>query len=222
MTTTPTHPRLRVMTYNIKGLQVSRADAIAVVRAAAPDVLGVQEPTRGLLGWWRMWRFARAVGMRAVVSGGGARTTALLVGPGRSVTGRFAVGLPNLSGRTRRGVAIATVDGIRFVVVHLSLVRDERARHLSDLLTHHVPTTRAVVLGDLNEPPGGPTWTTLARALVDVDPTGDPTFPADEPRQRIDAVQLTPDLTAGSPRVLSDPAVLRGSDHRPLVVDVWP
>ena len=108
------------------------------MRAAAPDVLGVQEPPRGLLGWCRMWRFARDVGMRAVVNGRGARTTALLVAPGRSVTGRAAVRLPNLSGRTRRGVAVATVDGIRFVVVHLSLVRDERAAHLSDLLVHHV------------------------------------------------------------------------------------
>ena len=32
------------MTYNVKGLQLSRPDAVAVVRAAAPDVLGLQEP----------------------------------------------------------------------------------------------------------------------------------------------------------------------------------
>ncbi|GEK20078.1 endonuclease/exonuclease/phosphatase family protein [Cellulomonas xylanilytica] len=213
--------RLRVMTYNVKGLQVSRPDAVAVVRAAAPDVLGVQEPTRGLLGWWRMWLFARAVGMRAVVNGRGARTTALLVAPGRAVTAHSAVRLPNLSGRTRRGAAVATVDGIRFVVVHLSLVRDERAAHLADLLAHHVPTTRTVVLGDLNEAPGGPTWASLTRLLTDADPTGGPTFPAVEPKQRIDAILTTRDLTAGSPRVLSDPSALRGSDHRPLLVDLY-
>ena len=220
MTTAPDRPRLRVMTYNVKGLQLSRTDVVAVVRAAAPDVLGLQEPPRGLLGWFRTWRFARDVGMRAVVNGRGARTTALLVGAGRSVTSPSAVRLPNLSGRTDRGVAVATVDGIRFVVIHLSLVRDERAAHLSDLLVHHVPTVRTVVLGDLNEPPGGPTWSSLTTVLVDVDPLGDPTFPAIEPRQRIDAILRSPDLTTGTARVPSGPPAQVGSDHRPLVVDL--
>ena len=215
-----TSDRLRVMTYNVKGLHVSRPDAVAVVRAAAPDVLGIQEPPRGLLGRWRMRRFARDVGMRAVVNGRGARTTALLVAPGRAVSGSSALRLPNLSGRTRRGVAVATVDGIRFVVVHLSLVRDERAAHLSDLLRDHVPASRTVVLGDLNELPGGATWTSLTGVLVDADPTGDPTFPAVDPQHRIDAILTTHDLTADAPRVLADPATQRGSDHRPLVVDL--
>ncbi|GEL96811.1 endonuclease/exonuclease/phosphatase family protein [Cellulomonas terrae] len=216
----PTADRLRVMTYNVKGLHLSRPDVVAVVRAAAPDVLGVQEPPRGLLGWLRTWRFARDVGMRAVVNGRGARTTALLVAHGRSVTGRSSVRLPNLSGRTNRGIAVATVDGIRFVVVHLSLVRDERAAHLSEVLVDHVATMRTVVLGDLNEPPGGPTWTSLTTVLVDVDPQGDPTFPAIEPRQRIDAILRSPDLATGTARVPSGQPVQVGSDHRPVVVDL--
>ena len=220
MTTVPDRARLRVMTYNVKGLQLSRTDVVDVVRAAAPDVLGLQEPPRGLLGWFRTWRFARDVGMRAVVNGRGARTTALLVAPGRSVSDHSAVPLPDLSGRTRRGVAVATVDGIRFVVVHLSLVRDERAAHLSDLLVHHVPTARTVVLGDLNEAPGGPAWTSLTTVLVDADPEGDPTFPAIEPRQRIDAIFTSPDLTTGTAQVLSSRPAQHGSDHRPLVVEL--
>ena len=40
MTTPATAGRLRVMTYNVKGLQLSRPDVVDVVRAAAPDVLG--------------------------------------------------------------------------------------------------------------------------------------------------------------------------------------
>ncbi|MDQ0375197.1 endonuclease/exonuclease/phosphatase family protein [Cellulomonas humilata] len=220
MTTEPDRARLRVMTYNVKGLQLSRPDVVAVVRAAAPDVLGVQEPPRGPLGWCRTWKFAHDVGMRAVVNGRGARTTALLVARGRSVTGHAAVRLPNLSGRTGRGVAVATVDGIRFVVLHLSLVRDERAAHLSDLLVHHVPTTRTVVLGDLNEPPGGPAWTSLTSVLVDVDPMGDPTFSAIEPRLRIDAILRSPDLVSGTARVPSGQPAQVGSDHRPVVVDL--
>ena len=38
MTTAPDRARLRVMTYNVKGLQLSRPDVVDVVRAAAPDV----------------------------------------------------------------------------------------------------------------------------------------------------------------------------------------
>jgi endonuclease/exonuclease/phosphatase family metal-dependent hydrolase len=207
------------MTYNVKGLQLSRPDVVAVVRAARPDVLGVQEPPRGLLGRWRMWRFARDVGMRTVVNGQGARTTALLVAPLRSVSGPRALRLPNLSGRTRRGVAVATVDGIRFVVVHLSLVRDERAAHLSDIL-RVLPATRTVVLGDLNEPPDGPTWAMLTGVLVDADPAGGPTFPAVEPQHRIDAVLTTADLLVGPATILAGREVLHGSDHRPLLVEV--
>jgi endonuclease/exonuclease/phosphatase family metal-dependent hydrolase len=208
------------MTYNVKGLQLSRTDVVAVIRAAAPDVLGLQEPPRGLLGWFRTWRLARDVGMRAVVNGGGARTTALLTARGRTVTDSAGVRLPNLSGRTARGIAVATVDGIRFVVVHLSLVRRERAAHLAGILRDHVPGVRTVVLGDLNEQPGGATWSSLTGVLVDADPTGGPTFPATEPAQRIDAVLTTRDLTVVSARVVGEHPVLRGSDHRPLVVDL--
>lgn len=215
-------PRLRVMTYNIKGLHLSRPDVVAVVRAAAPDVLAVQEPPRGVLGRWRLARFGRAAGLRAVVNGRGARTTALLVAPGRQVSDARALRLSWRPGTTRRGVSVATVDGIRFVVVHLSLVRDERAEHLSDVLRDHVPTARTVVLGDLNELPDGPAWARLTGVLVDTAPTGGPTFPAVEPHQRIDAILVTPDLTFSAPRVLEGPEVLVASDHRPLVVDLTP
>jgi endonuclease/exonuclease/phosphatase family metal-dependent hydrolase len=104
--------------------------------------------------------------------------------------------------------------------VHLSLVRDERASHLSDVLRDHVPSTRTVVLGDLNELPGGPTWTTLSGVLVDADPEGDPTFPAVDALHRIDAIFTSRDLSVGPARVLADPPALRGSDHRPLVAGV--
>jgi endonuclease/exonuclease/phosphatase family metal-dependent hydrolase len=211
---------LRVMTYNIKGLHLSGADAVAVVRAAAPDVLAVQEPPRGLLGRLRVARFARAAGLRTVVNGRGARTTALLVAPGLTVSDAGAVRLSWTPGTTRRGVAVATVEGVRFVVVHLSLVRDERAEHLSDVLRDHVPTVRTVVLGDLNELPDGPAWVRLTGVLVDTAPTGDPTFPSVQPTQRIDAILVTPDLTFSAPRVLSGPEVHAASDHRPLVVEL--
>jgi endonuclease/exonuclease/phosphatase family metal-dependent hydrolase len=208
------------MTYNVKGLKLSRQDVVAVVRAEAPDVLAVQEPTRWPFGRLRMQRFARDVGMRMVVNGGGARTTALLVAPGHLVVNPHPIMLPRLSGRTRRGIAVATVDGIGFVNFHLSLVRDERAAHLSDILRDHVPATRAVVLGDLNERPYGPAWTSLTALLVDAGPLVSPTFPAIEPRHRIDAIFTTPDLRTENAQVPSDRPAQLGSDHRPVVVDV--
>ncbi|WP_456844422.1 endonuclease/exonuclease/phosphatase family protein [Cellulomonas sp. P5_C6] len=211
---------MRVMTYNLKCLHLSAPAAAAVVRAAAPDVLAVQEPPRGLLGRRRLARFARAVGLRPVVNGHGARTTALLVAPALRVSGAGAVRLSWRPGTTRRGVSVATVEGIRFVVVHLSLVRVERAAHLAVVLRDHVPASRTVVLGDLNELPDGPAWAALTAVLVDADPSGGPTFPAVEPRQRIDAILASPDLVTSSPTIPSDPAVLHASDHRPLIVDL--
>src|SRR3954447_11171609 len=140
---------MRVMTYNLKGLHLSQAAAIEVVREHAPDVLGVQEPPRGLFGVARMRRFGSAVGMVPVVSGDGARTTALLVRPGlpvssprairlpwrpRPTTSARAIRLPWPPGAPRRGAAVAVVAGVTVVVVHLSLVRTERAQHLELLL----------------------------------------------------------------------------------------
>ena len=211
---------MRVMTYNLKGLHLSAHAAAAVVRDAAPDVLAVQEPPRGLRGRRRMRRFAAAVGLVAVVNGRGARTTALLVRPGLAVDGARAVRLSWRPGRTRRGVSTASVDGVTFVSVHLSLVRVERAAHLERLLDEVVPQTRAIVLGDLNEQPNGPAWARLADHLAAIAVDTGPTFPAIAPRQRIDAVLATPDLNVVGAQVPDGPAVERGSDHRPIVVDL--
>ncbi|WP_034610256.1 endonuclease/exonuclease/phosphatase family protein [Cellulomonas sp. URHD0024] len=210
---------MRVMTYNLKGLHMSARAAATVVRSAEPDVLAVQEPPRGLFGRARMRRFGRAVGMEPVVSGHGARTTALLVRD-LPVQSAHAIRLSWRPGRTRRGVAVAQVDGITFVVVHFSLVSAERAAHLDRLLASVVPTARTVVLGDLNEQPAGSVWTRLTAHLgAPAAPTG-PTFPSSGARQRIDAVFATPDLVVGPATVLDGPAVDAGSDHRPIVVDL--
>lgn len=168
-------PVLRVMTYNLKGLKLDAPAAAAVVRAADPDVVGVQEPPRGPLGRWLLRRFARDAGLRVAVGHGGARTTALLVSPraGRVEDAR-AVRLPWFGPRerrtawTRRGYALATVDGVRVVSVHLSLDRLERARHLSRILAEVEATPGpCVVVGDLNEQPGGETWGRLGALLQD-------------------------------------------------------
>ncbi|WP_258725977.1 endonuclease/exonuclease/phosphatase family protein [Cellulomonas sp. NS3] len=247
-------PVLRVMTYNLKGLKLDAAAAAAVVRAADPDVVGVQEPPRGPLGRWRLRRFARDAGLRVVVGHGGARTTALLVSPraGRVEDAR-AVRLPWFGARerrtawTRRGYALATVDGVRVVSVHLSLDRLERARHLGRILAEVEATPGpCVVVGDLNEQPGGETWGRLGALLRDAhvaaahddggeapgpggvagrgsgSVAGEParTFSAVRPRRRIDAVLASADLVPRGARVPDDDAARRASDHLPIVAEL--
>ncbi|MBO9555444.1 endonuclease/exonuclease/phosphatase family protein [Cellulomonas sp.] len=220
-----TDGRLRLMTYNVKGLKLDRFAAAEVVRAQRPDVLALQEPPRGLAGRWRLRRFAAATDLVAVVNGRGARTTALLVAPGHTVAEARPMRLPWRTGTTRRGVSVASVDGVRVVVVHLSLHRVERAEHLERVVVATVPEPAAsgpptVLLGDLNELPGGPAWLRLGQVLTDVAPDGDPTFPAATPRKRIDAVLVSADLAVENVLVPDGDAVRRGSDHRPVVVDL--
>ncbi|MBB2922396.1 endonuclease/exonuclease/phosphatase family protein [Cellulomonas cellasea] len=247
-------PVLRVMTYNLKGLKLDAAAAAAVVRAADPDVVGVQEPPRGPLGRWRLRRFARDAGLRVAVGHGGARTTALLVSPRAArVEDARAVRLPWFGPRerrtawTRRGYALATVDGVRVVSVHLSLDRLERARHLSRILAEVEATPGpCVVVGDLNEQPGGETWGRLGTLLRDAHVAavhddarealgvegaagrasgGSPaeparTFSAVRPRRRIDAVLASPDLVPRGARVPDDDVARRASDHLPIVAEL--
>ena len=237
-------PVLRVMTYNLKGLQLDAAAAAAVVRAADPDVVGVQEPPRGPLGRWRLRRFARDAGLRVAVGHGGARTTALLVAPrAANVQDARAVRLPWFGPRerrtawTRRGYSVATVDGVRVVSVHLSLDRLERARHLTRILAEVRATEGpCVVVGDLNEQPGGETWGRLGAllrdahgdasggaggaALSDGRPEPARTFSAVRPRRRIDAVLASPGLVPLGARVPDGDAARRASDHLPVVVEL--
>ncbi|MGO1318002.1 MAG: endonuclease/exonuclease/phosphatase family protein [Cellulomonadaceae bacterium] len=67
------------MSYNLKSLQLDEDAAARVIRSAAPDVVCVQEAVRWLRGPRRTARFARRVGMTAVVSCFAARGTAVFV-----------------------------------------------------------------------------------------------------------------------------------------------
>lgn len=219
---------LRVMSYNLQRLTADPRAAVAVVRAADPDVLGVQEPPRTAWGRARLRRFARAAGLQVVLAGRGARTTALLAAPRLGPADDVEVLRLRWRGTrlvrrwwARRGVVVASFAGLRVVVVHLALDPAERLRHADEILDHLAgrpgPT---VLLGDLNEPPSGPVWARFAPALSDADPTGDLTFPAHRPQHRIDAVLVSPDVTVRSFRVPTGEAERRGSDHLPVVADV--
>lgn len=214
---------LRVMTYNVRQLRGDRAAVVEVLRSCRPDVVALQEPPRGPGGRLRLRRLAEGAGLVPVVSGGGARTTAVLVRPELSVTLARSLRLPWRPGRTRRGLAIADVEGVRVISIHLGLVAAERSRHLVRLMPVVWAAAGAgcIVAGDLNEAPGGSTWRRLALELRDLAPGAGPTFPASAAARRIDAVLGTGGLVASGARVADDEVARRASDHLPVVVDVW-
>lgn len=213
---------LRVLTFNVRGLKDDRAAVVEVLRSAAPDVVALQEPPRGPSGRSKLRALAHDAGLVVAVGGGGARTTALLVRPGLPVTGARGKRLTWRPGRTRRGLAVADVCGVRVISTHLSLVPSERARHLIRLLLLVRATEGAgcVVAGDLNEEPGGPSWRRLGQHLRDTTAASGPTFTARNPRRRLDAVLASTGLVPSGGRRIDDDVARRASDHLPVVVDL--
>lgn len=247
-----------VMTYNLKGLGRDVEALVRVIREVSPDVLGVQEPARWWWGGRRLRALADAAGMRVVVARRGARTTALLVREDRvlQVEAAQARRLPWWGRRrrgtrwpTRRGYCSLELAGMTVHSVHLAVDPWERARHVARVAegVRRRGADRAVVLADLNEPPGGPAWrclqaegladaaTTAARpsvvALAPGAATGAadagapgavpeselPTFSTDRPRRRIDAVLVGAGLRVERSWVVAGPDARRASDHFPVV-----
>ncbi|ASU83327.1 endonuclease/exonuclease/phosphatase [Nocardiopsis gilva YIM 90087] len=227
---------LRVLSYNVRAL---RDDAKAVGRAIAacePDVVCLQEAPR-LLGWrWRRRALARGCGLVAAVNrrAGG---LAILIRPAVRVLHaehRLLRRYPRLH---RRALSLAVLDvGGRLVVVgctHLDLDDHARSRHAQEVLAHLTATAArhcapAVLAGDINCTPDGPAWRLLASELCDTGaeaPRGEKlTFPARQPRARIDGVFVSRELTVcgtGVPVDLVPPADLAAaSDHRPVLAEI--
>jgi endonuclease/exonuclease/phosphatase family metal-dependent hydrolase len=76
-----------------------------------------------------------------------------------------------------------------------------------------------VVAGDLNEPENSPAWQVFARVVGDPRPGAAPTFPAQAPHGRIDAILVSRGLEAltydDGGADLAD--VRRASDHLPVI-----
>jgi endonuclease/exonuclease/phosphatase family metal-dependent hydrolase len=217
---------VRVMTYNI--WQGGRAGEPLgeVVRAAAPDVLLVNECPKTPFIWrWQCRRLAESWGMEYVTGGRSAGSNMIVVRPGVTVEAAYSTTIPQPLFQPRRGVAAArlTVDGARLGVVscHLSLDPERRRREVERVLEVSAPLRgNVVVAGDLNERPRGASWRTLVASGF-ADPGSDAwlTFPAVAPVKRIDAL-----LVSGPAKVLrhGDPGIdlalqERASDHRAVL-----
>jgi endonuclease/exonuclease/phosphatase family metal-dependent hydrolase len=120
--------------------------------------------------------------------------------------------------------AIIDVAGVRTRVLntHLDYRADPRVRkrQVDDMLNYlGTAPTRTIVCGDLNAGPVAPELQPLFSRLHDAwSSTSDSgfTYPADEPKKRIDYVLTTSDLRVRGTRVVTTLA----SDHRPVVTDL--
>nr|WP_130332802.1 endonuclease/exonuclease/phosphatase family protein [Micromonospora kangleipakensis] len=92
-----------------------------------------------------------------------------------------------------------------------------QARHVAAFATRYAAGRPLVLAGDLNTEPGEPAFTEfthagLLDALASARPL--PTSPADDPREQIDHVFVSPGVTAAD--VLAPPGT--ASDHLPVAV----
>ena len=185
--------RLRVGTWNVRGLRGGVTAVASAVRAEELDLLLVQEsgPRRRLralgdrLGWivcTDPWAFPRRRVKNAVL----VRTS--LVGGVHSRLHRFR----RSSLLYPRGALIADLDeNLTATSIHLGLAGPERGRHIREFLRlEEVRPGTTILGGDLNAQPdqGGPStlaaWATDCWAAVGEGPGL--TFPSDAPTARID------------------------------------
>jgi endonuclease/exonuclease/phosphatase family metal-dependent hydrolase len=227
---------VRVQSYNVRSLRDDPAAVARVVRALAPDGLCLQEVPR--FGAWRLRRrrLADACGMR-IAAGRRACGLAVLTAPGvRRVSREFHLLTPDPD-LHRRALAMAVLekDGTRLIAActHLDLKKDPRRRHVEEILAHlDRARTRydapVVLAGDINEEPGGASWTRLTEHFRDAYETapagGELTFSSRNPTRRIDAVFTDPAIRIKAAGVPADEAIARdypaATDHRPLTADL--
>ncbi|MBQ0976823.1 MULTISPECIES: endonuclease/exonuclease/phosphatase family protein [Micromonospora] len=132
-----------------------------------------------------------------------------------------AVGAP--TGAQALAVTLDLGDGVRTAVVSTHLQPPPgrgpvvQARAVADFATRYAAGRPLVVAGDLNTEPGDEAYTEFTDAgLTDAFATARPlaTSPADDPRQQIDHIFVSPGLTPGDPVAPRSTA----SDHLPVAV----
>ncbi|WP_405714827.1 MULTISPECIES: endonuclease/exonuclease/phosphatase family protein [unclassified Streptomyces] len=99
--------------------------------------------------------------------------------------------------------------------LRIAQVADTRRIMAEDRVSERRPV-RQILLGDFNAAPAAPELAPLWQELDDVEPGG-PTYPAQDPVQRIDYVAVSKDTVR-----VRDAAVAEtlASDHRPVVADL--
>ncbi|WNI30465.1 endonuclease/exonuclease/phosphatase family protein [Streptomyces sp. ITFR-6] len=99
--------------------------------------------------------------------------------------------------------------------VRIAQVADTRRIMAEDRKEERGPV-RQILLGDFNAAPAAPELAPLWEELTDVEP-GAPTFPAEDPVQRIDYVAVSRDTVRVRGAAVAETLA---SDHRPVVADL--
>jgi endonuclease/exonuclease/phosphatase family metal-dependent hydrolase len=224
---------LRLMTYNVRALRGDPDAVVRAIRAAAPDVVCLQEAPRFLR--WRSHAaaLARRAGLLVVTGGRPAGGNLLLSSLAVDLHASWDVRFSVEPGLHRRGAAVALLSrgGRRFAVAgtHLDVREGPRQRHIEELEQAIAalvpPATPTVVAGDMNARPGSATWAALSRTRIDVAAqaaarTG--AVPADtstaaDPYQRIDGIFAGPGILVESCEAPRTADTARASDHLPVL-----
>jgi endonuclease/exonuclease/phosphatase family metal-dependent hydrolase len=220
-----------VLSYNIRSLRDDRAAVVRVIRAARPDVVCIQEAPK----WWRSRArcadLARRCDLVVITGGGnGSGHNLLMCTYAVDVHESREALLSRRFGLHLRGVAsaVCSLGGARFAVAgtHLDLDPAERLRHVPELCSalEWVGDAPLVLAADVNETPDGAAWKAISERLVDVAAAasaGDRgTYSAVSGRRRIDGVFADRRLRPLAATVPEGEDVRRGSDHRPVLVEL--
>ncbi|HEU4425452.1 MAG TPA: endonuclease/exonuclease/phosphatase family protein [Pilimelia sp.] len=217
------------MSYNVHMQRDDTAALAAVVRAAEPDVLIVQEAPRRFRWRAKCARLAHSLDLVVVEGGLPSLGNLLLTNLRVRAHDTWSIRLPLTPGRHMRGAAFAvcSIGRTRFAVAgsHLSTDPYERPGQAALVRKALAEIDVPVVLGaDLNETSGSPAWRTLGEGLVDVAAKCSRddrfTFSCPDPRQRIDALFTDPRFTVRRYDVIDTPEARRASDHFPIVADL--
>lgn len=218
--------RLRVLTYNVHGLKDDRSALYRAVREVAPDIVFAQEGPHRLRWRTRCADLARRCGLYFGAGGGPAIGNLIMVGQRVRVLRDRSMRYPRAGGHHLRGVAFADCelpDGTRFTAAgtHLSTtaaIRADQAERLAAVLS--AQPAPVLFAADLNEAPGGPVWNHLSSILRDPADGDAPTYPADGPRRRVDAVLVPPASTVHEYAVLGTADTRIASDHLPVYAEL--
>lgn len=223
--------RLRIASYNLRGLKDDAGSAVEVVRRIDPDVLLLQEIPRHPFSGWRIAAFARRCSLRWTgrtrrLSGTGMMTS-WRVGATDSIDRKLPVA-PRANPRSYTVAQVRPPGGadVTVVSVHLSLLQEERLRHATLVLDELAadPTLADgpfLIGGDLNESSSGGAWRLLSERLPLASPDR-PTFPSARPKSWIDAIFASPQLMVLPHQdVTLEPELLAAAtDHLPVWVDI--
>lgn len=213
--------------YNVQSFRAGLEAVGHVLGPLEPDVVLLQECRSRRAAE----RLARLLGMDAVTSHRWLRRprNGVLFRPPWRLASVQVRDLPRTGRTVPRGFIVAHLRrlGARVAAasVHLGLVETERALHARELTDFLASVEEPVVVGvDANEPPDGPAVRWLGQRYFDAfavagGPGGE-TFPASAPTVRIDYLFVSDGLRVLSAWALDEPAVLRASDHRPVVADL--